>query len=145
MNVQDRGFPGGTSGKELVCQCRRCKRSEFGPWVGKIPWRRAWQPTPAFLPGDSPWTEESGGLQSTGSQSRIRPKQQHTCTRDIPTLVFIAALFIILKNWKHKCSSRRGCLKKKKRRGCLNTFLYIHTVECYTAFTKYQEDLYVLA
>ena len=28
----------------------------------KIPWRRAWQPTPVFLPGESPWTEEPGGL-----------------------------------------------------------------------------------
>jgi len=27
--------------------------------VGKIPWRRAWQPTPVFLPGESPWTEEA--------------------------------------------------------------------------------------
>ena len=35
------------------------------PWVGKIPWRRrAWQPTPVFLPGEAPWTEEPGGLQS---------------------------------------------------------------------------------
>ena len=33
-------------------------------WVGKMPWRRAWQPTPTFLPGESPWTEEPGGLQS---------------------------------------------------------------------------------
>ena len=33
------------------------------------PWRRAWQCTPVFLPGESPWTEEPGGLQSTGSQS----------------------------------------------------------------------------
>ena len=44
------GFPGGTSGKESTCQCRRCK---FDPWFGKIPWRRAWQPTPVFLPGES--------------------------------------------------------------------------------------------
>ena len=36
--------------------------------VGTIPWRRAWQPTPVFLPGESPWTEEPGGLQSMGSQ-----------------------------------------------------------------------------
>ena len=27
--------------------------SRFDPWVGKIPWSRAWQPTPVFLPGDS--------------------------------------------------------------------------------------------
>ena len=32
------------------------------------PWRRAWQPTPVFLSGESPWTEEPGGLQSMGSQ-----------------------------------------------------------------------------
>ena len=25
----------------------------FNPWVGKIPWRRAWQPTPVFFPGES--------------------------------------------------------------------------------------------
>ena len=28
-------------------------RLGFDPWVGKIPWRRAWQPTPVFLPGES--------------------------------------------------------------------------------------------
>ena len=35
--------------------------------VGKIPCRRARQPTPVFLPGESPWTEEPGRLQSMGS------------------------------------------------------------------------------
>ena len=33
------GFPGGTRGKEPTCQCRRCKRLGFDPWVRKIPWR----------------------------------------------------------------------------------------------------------
>ena len=40
-------------------------------WENKqeiIPWRRAWQPTPVFLPGESPWTEEPGGLQTMGLQ-----------------------------------------------------------------------------
>ena len=41
------------SGKESVCQCRRCKRLGFDPWVWKIPWRRKWQPTPSSLPGKS--------------------------------------------------------------------------------------------
>ena len=36
--------------------------------VGKIPWRRAWQPTPVFLSGESSWTEVPGRLQSMGSQ-----------------------------------------------------------------------------
>ena len=40
-----------SAGKEPTCQCRTHKRHEFDPWVGKIPWRRKWQPTPVFLPG----------------------------------------------------------------------------------------------
>ena len=40
------GFPRSTSDKELTCQYRRLKRPWFSPWVRKIPWRRAWQPTP---------------------------------------------------------------------------------------------------
>ena len=47
------GFPGGTSAKQPTFQCRRHKKCRFSPWVGKIPWRRAWQPTPVFLPGES--------------------------------------------------------------------------------------------
>ena len=47
------GFPDGTSGKEATCQCRRCKRHRFDPWVGKTPWRRTWQPTSVLLPGES--------------------------------------------------------------------------------------------
>ena len=31
-------------------QCMRCR---LNPWVRKIPWRRVWQPTPLFLPGES--------------------------------------------------------------------------------------------
>ena len=52
--ITDQGESGGwLSGKEPACQCRRCKRCEFDPWVRKIPWRRAWQPTPVFLAGES--------------------------------------------------------------------------------------------
>ena len=45
-------FPGGASGKEPSCHCRRCKRHGFDPWVRKIPWRREQHPTPIFLPGE---------------------------------------------------------------------------------------------
>jgi len=57
-------FPGFTSGKEPACQYRRLSH-RLSPWVGKIPWRRAWQPTPVFLPG------ESHGQRNLGSQ-RVR-------------------------------------------------------------------------
>ena len=41
------------SGKEYACQCRRCKRHGFNPWVRKILWRREWQSIPGLLPGES--------------------------------------------------------------------------------------------
>ena len=33
--------------------CLQCGRPRFSPWVGKVPWRRKWQPTPVFVPGES--------------------------------------------------------------------------------------------
>ena len=66
------GFPGGLDGKE-------CRRPGFNPWVGKIPWRREWQATPAFLPreshgqrslaGYSPW-----GLTESDTTERLTLK-----------------------------------------------------------------------
>ena len=38
---------GGSEGRKSASQCRR---PGFSPWVGKMPWRREWQPTPVFLP-----------------------------------------------------------------------------------------------
>ena len=58
------GFRSGTGSKEPAYQCRRHKRYSFDPWAGQISWRKEWQPTPVFLPGESLWTEEPGGLQT---------------------------------------------------------------------------------
>ena len=52
-DCEQRGFPGGAGGKQPVCQCGRQKRCRFDSWVQTVPWRRAWQPTPALLPGES--------------------------------------------------------------------------------------------
>ena len=69
-------IPRWVSGKESVCQCRTCR---FNPMVGKIPWRRKWQPTSVFLPGIF-HGEESGGLQSMRSQSiRHNLVTEHAC------------------------------------------------------------------
>ena len=65
------GFPVGASGKELSSQCRRHKRCEFDPWLGKIPWRRQGMATHSrILAWRIPWTEELGRLWCTGLQSR---------------------------------------------------------------------------
>ena len=48
------GFPGSASGKEPACQCILDVRDAGSiPGLERSPWRRAWQPTPIFLPGES--------------------------------------------------------------------------------------------
>ena len=48
-----RRFPSGSEVKASACVFLECRRPGFDPWVRKIPWRRKWQPTPVFLPGES--------------------------------------------------------------------------------------------
>ena len=53
VSIHHMGFLGGAGGKEPSCHCRKHKRHGFSPWVEKVCWRRAWQPTPVFLLGKS--------------------------------------------------------------------------------------------
>ena len=62
------GFPGGASGKEPACQCRR---AGFDPWVRNIPWRQEWQPIPVFLPGKSHEQRTLAGYSPWGHKSRM--------------------------------------------------------------------------
>ena len=59
--------------KEHAWQCGRPRRHGFDPWVGKIPWRRAWQPTLVFLPGEAHGQRSLAGYSPWGLQkSRTR-------------------------------------------------------------------------
>ena len=64
------GLPRWCSGKQYTCQGGRHKQCGFDPWVGKISWRRKWQPTPIFLPG------EAHGQRNLVGYSQWRPKNQ---------------------------------------------------------------------
>ena len=59
------GFPGGASGKEPICQCRRLKRRGFSPWEDwEDPLEKEMVTRSGVLVWEIPWTEEPGGLQS---------------------------------------------------------------------------------
>ena len=66
---------GGTSGKGPACQCSRPKRCRFDPWVGKIPWRRKWQPTPVFSPGEFHREGRLEGYSAWGRKSQTQLKR----------------------------------------------------------------------
>ena len=91
------------SGKELTCQCRRLKRCRFHPWIEKVPWRRAQQPTSVFLPVES-WTEEPGRLQSIGSyrvgHDWSNLAHTHAVSRQEPTeLNYLLAVLLEQISW----------------------------------------------
>ena len=85
-------FPRWHRSKESAYQCLRCKRQGFNPWVGKIPWRRKWQPTPpVFLPG------KSHGQRSLGDYSPWSLRVRHDCTHSTHSHLLI----ILSQFWKH--------------------------------------------
>ena len=69
-----KGSAGRDSVKEPACQCRRQKRHGFDLWVGKVPWRREWQPSPAFSSGESHGQRSLVDYSPKGTKSWIQLK-----------------------------------------------------------------------
>ena len=84
------GLPRWLSGKESACQCRRCRRWGFHPWVRKIPLRRKWQSTPVFLPG------KFHGQRSLKGYSPQVHKESDTTERARAHTLFCMHLFYML-------------------------------------------------
>ena len=75
--TKDSGLPKALSSKESACQCRRFR---FDPWVGKIPWRRAWQPIPVLWPGESPGQRSPAGYSPWSCKESDTTEQlRHQC------------------------------------------------------------------
>ena len=78
------------------------------PWIGKIPWRRAWQPTPVLLTGESPWTEEPGrlhfmGLQRVGHDWATKHSTAQYSTRNYIHYIVMSLMEINLKKYINIC------------------------------------------
>ena len=81
-------LPRWLNGKESACQCRR---HGFSPWVGKIPWRRKWQPTPVFLPGQRSLADYN----SWGRQESKRTERLSTRTAELE----LGPVFLTQATW----------------------------------------------
>ena len=99
------GFSDGSDGKASVCL--QCRRPGFNSWVGKIPWRRKWQPTPVFLPGKPHGQRSLVGYSPWGHKESDTTERLHFHFQ--PNDPLIASLVIYrkqLKTYVHtKCST----------------------------------------
>ena len=86
-NYSSPTFPGGASGKESTCQCRRLKRRGFNPWVRRIPWHRKWQPTPIFLAGKSHGQRSLAAYSPWGHKESDPTEHKHHQPRELALAV----------------------------------------------------------
>ena len=81
----------------MIKNHRQCRRPRFDPWVGKIPWRRAWQPTPVFLPGESHGQRSLVGYSPWGYKESVTSKHSTVqCVYVYPQFP-ILSLFTLVK------------------------------------------------
>ena len=113
-----------------LCNCIYCSTPgvpvlgcELDPWVGKIPWRRAWQPTPVFLPRESHGQRRLAGI--ARSWTKLKLLSTHACTfvGKVMSLPFnMLSRFVIaflprskhfLISWLQSLSSNFGAQRNK--------------------------------
>ena len=109
-----------TEVKNLPANAGRCKRRGFNPWVGKIPWRRKWQPTPVFLPGEFHGQRSLVGyIQSMVSYSWTQLKQlsirAHTLLRKQKQLGTPTSSRFFRQNLRPASSVRHSYLLSRHR------------------------------
>ena len=115
------GFPGGASGKEPACQCRRCR---FYLWIGKIPWRRAWQPIPVFWPGEPHGQRSLADYSPWGLKDSDTTERPSTAQHSSSSLQLCSTYLISLDS--HNCPVNRSqyssyCLLYLERLGPIET------------------------
>ena len=112
----------------------------FNPWVQKIPWRRAWQPTPVFLPGESPWIDEPGGLQCIGSQT----VGHNWATKHIVTVYISSRMFFFW--WiVQSSSSLSKCFLPIVISAHLSIELWLSIIVFFSFYFILSHDLYFIA
>ena len=100
--------PTGARGKKPACQFQRHKRHGFEPSIGKILWRRASQPTPVFLPGESYGQRSLEGYSSQVAKSRTQLKRlsTHACI-----YIYVHIKYTYVGDQKHNYISFKSHLK----------------------------------
>ena len=97
MTLNSLGFPGRLRWWRV---CLQCGRPRFDPWIGKMLWRRKWQPTPVFLPGKSHGQRSLAGY-SSWERKESDMTEQHRF-HFLNSLVWWASQILSVACWSFK-------------------------------------------
>ena len=91
MHSAHQGFPSAPAAR-IHPQCRSYRSCRFNPWVGKIPWRRVWQPTPVFLLGESHGLGSLLGYSPWGHRESDKNELTvHACTHSALCCTYVSS------------------------------------------------------
>ena len=148
--LQADSLPSEPLGKPRIClQSRKHRRCRFNPWVGTIPWRKTWQPTPVFLPGEShvqrslasysPWGCKdsdrakhftyfycwaTGEALSTHTHRRKPRDRQSLSVSEHRCLLIISAITAAISQHWGKTDCEKANTGRKQRKRCKTQGLY---------------------
>ena len=114
LGIRTKGLPWWLRQERI---CLQCRRPRFDLWVGKTPWRRKWQPTPVFLPGEfqgqsslvgySPWGRRVGHDWATNTHTL--DQKDHWSSEIYLSLFIVISLFsyfyLLLWDYPHRLST----------------------------------------
>ena len=123
------------SDKEPACSAGDM-RHMFDPWGGKIPWRRAWQPTPVFLPGESHGQRSLEGYGPWGCKESDITERLNTLASMQCTKLRLDFIYIYIYPW--------GPPPRLRWRGCQHPTRLSHTPTHSVALSLPPEDATVL-
>ena len=105
---------------QMVKICLRCGRLGFDLWVRKIPWRREWQPTPVFLPGEFHGQRSLVGYSSWSHKESDMTEwlTQTTKSYDLRRHTILSSLFLWY-TFKNCLSTMSWVIKKAWNHGFL--------------------------
>ena len=104
------------SAERICLWCRKCRRHKFNPWVGKIPWRRAWQPTPVFSTVENPIDRGVWWATTREAENRTR-LSDWACTRSSGRVysIIILYIYIFLNTFRQLNKPEIFCLEGIKK------------------------------
>ena len=114
LRIEVLGLPWYSDSKESACNAK----NPLDPWIGKIPWRRKWQPIPVFLPG------EFHGRAAVHRTAKSWTRLSNTNYRGAETLVLLSSLFYPVELW--------GC-HQNHTQGSPFSHLSLKATECSTS------------
>ena len=104
----DLGFYWASLVAQMVKCCLQRERPRFDPWVGRMPWRRKWQPTPALLPGKSYERRSLIGYSPWGCKESDTTEQLHSPSPcEVQQILFLPGGSVVESACQ--CKSHRRC------------------------------------